>query len=120
MLSTALLKSWAFSNKTDATDCAEKLIEEFVTMGIKPNMRTYSSLILCYSVTQPPGGAQRAEEILRHMDALHAAGQLDEPPSKTTFRTLKKLWQYSKDPNRQEGMARVEREINRRFIGDNS
>jgi hypothetical protein len=116
-LFAAMLKSWAFSHKADATERAEQLIEEFVARGVEPNMRTYSSLILCYSVSQPPGAAQRAEQILVHMDKLHAAGKLDEPPSPTTFKTLRKLWHYSDDPNREAGLARVDQEIKRRFIG---
>jgi hypothetical protein len=92
-------------------------MEEFAARGIMPNMRSYSSLILCYSVTQPPGGAARAEAILQHMDRLYAAGQLEEAPTSTTFKTLRKLWHYSNEPNREEGLARVDREMSRRFGG---
>lgn len=80
-----------------------------------PNVTTYSTLILCYAFTQSPGAGKRAEEILVHMDKLYAEGKLLQPPTLRTLQALRKIWYYSKDPQRDEGKARVEQEIARRF-----
>lgn len=110
------MKAWAFSRRKDAADRAEKIIEEFSTkLDMVPNVKTYTSLILCYSFVQTMDAGKRAENILLHMDKQYEEGKLKEPPSLLTLQTLRKVYYYCKDPRRDEGKARVEQEIARRF-----
>jgi hypothetical protein len=80
-----------------------------------PNVVTYTTLILAYGLCPTPGGPQRAEAIVEHMDALFKAGYLNEPPNPKTYSTLRRVWTSSFEPNKRQGEAAVRRMAEERF-----
>jgi hypothetical protein len=84
-------------------------------MHVPPDVRTYATLIMCYGLSKHPGAPQRAEQILRHMDELHMAGHIREGPSRKTYTLLRKAWKYSREPNKEQAVAAIDREMKARF-----
>ena len=85
------------------------------SMNVPPDVRTYTTLVMCYGLNKQPGAPQRAEQIVRHMDELYKTGQMREGPSEKTFQSLRKAWKFSIEPNKDEAVAAIEREMKLRF-----
>jgi hypothetical protein len=85
------------------------------SMSVPPDVRTYTTLVMCYGLSKQPGAPQRAEQIVRHMDELYKTGHIREGPSDKTFQALRKAWKYSREPNKQDAVAAIEREMKARF-----
>lgn len=84
-------------------------------MNVPPDVRTYTTLVTCYGLSKQAGAPQRAQQIVRHMDELYKTGQIHEGPSQKTFQSLRKAWKYSYEPNKEEAVAAIEREMKVRF-----
>jgi hypothetical protein len=88
-------------------------------LDVAPNMRTYTTMILCYGLSSKNKGAPiRADELFRTMVNLHKEGNLDEAPSRISYTTLRKAWASSDEPNKKERVAEIEREIVEKFGKD--
>ena len=115
-----LLKAWAYSRSKQSGDRALNIIEKMKelhssgALDVAPNVVSYTTAILCFGLSRVPGGPARADEILTKMDSLHKQGQLDAP-SEITWTTLRKAWIGSKEPNRDERVKAIDKEIEERF-----
>lgn len=115
------MKAWAFSKRPEAAARAEQILQQMhdVTqsgaMHVPPDIRTYTSLVMCLGISRIPGAPQRAEDIVRHVDHLHQSGHLEEGPSRQTFETLIRAWKVSSELDKTENVARLQKEMNERF-----
>jgi len=115
------MKAWAFSKRPEAAARAEQILQQMhdVTqsgaMHVPPDIKTYTSLVMCLGISKLPGSPQRAEAIVRHMDYLHKTGHLEEGPSRQTFDTLFKAWKFSNEATKKESMAAIKKEMQERF-----
>lgn len=82
---------------------------------IAPNVRTYTTLVLCHGLSKQPGAPQRAEAIVHQMDTLYKQRKLAEGPNLITFTTLKQAWIRSKEKQRRSAVKAIDEEIRRRF-----
>ena len=83
--------------------------------NVKPDLRSYTTLISCYGRSAQPGAPQKADKILRYMDTLYDQGILKEGPSLHTFLSLRKAWEVSNEPDKGVAIASLDMEINDRF-----
>jgi hypothetical protein len=110
-----LLKSWAFSQRTNAPEQVEQIIEQMHASNVKPDVRTYSTLISCYGRSMKRGAPQKAEKVLRFMDELYEKRILKEGPTHRTFIALRKAWEVSNEPEKEAAIALLDQEIKDRF-----
>ena len=85
------------------------------TSNVKPDIRSYTTLISCYGRSRLPGAPQKAEKVLRFMDELYDKGILKEGPSIRTFRAVRKAWKVSNEPDKATAIAAIDAEMNDRF-----
>lgn len=110
-----LLKAWAFSLSAMAIERAEQIIELMNASNVKPDVRSYTTLMSCYGRSIQPGAPQKADKILRYMDHLHETGMLKEGPSHHTYLSLRKAWEVSNEPDKDIAIASLDKEMNDRF-----
>jgi hypothetical protein len=116
-----LIKALAYSRKPGSAQRAEELIQQMHdltksgTINTPPDIRTYTSLVMCHGMSGEKGSPQRAEAIIRHIDMLHQTGHMNEGPTLNTFQMLRMAWETSNEPNKTEAIALVDQEIKRRF-----
>ena len=116
-----LIKAWAYSKKPNACEKAEDIVERMRELsksldGVAPNMITYTTLIVCYGLSKK--NPERAEQILRMMDQLYAAGELNEPPNKKTYQNVRRAWSTSNEPEKLARAKAIQDEMDRRFGSD--
>jgi hypothetical protein len=112
----ALLKAWAFSGSPGAAARSEEIIEQMEnSTKEKPDVRSYTTLISCYGRSKELGAPQKAEKVLNHMDELHKKGLLTEGPNHRTFLALKKAWEVSHEPNKEEALQALYQKMLARF-----
>jgi hypothetical protein len=109
------LKAWAFSLNAKAIERSEQIIEQMNASNVKPDMRTYTTLISCYGRSTQRGAPQKADKVLRYMDTLYDQGILKEGPSRHTFLSLRKAWEVSNEPGKDAAIALLDKEMNERF-----
>ena len=109
------MKSWLFSNSAETTERAEQIFEQMHASNVKPDIRSYTTLISCYGRSTKRGAPQKADKVLRCMDELYSKGILKEGPSYRTFSTLRKAWEFSNEPDRKTAIALLDQEMNDRF-----
>lgn len=120
-----LLKAWAYSKSPDAPYKAMTIIERMHelhktgALEVAPNVVSYTTVILSYGLSKQPGAPVGADNVLETMDTLHQQGKLDAP-SEITFMTLRRAWMTSREPNKNERIAAIDREIAERFGRDRS
>jgi hypothetical protein len=110
-----LLKAWSKSRSPHATERAEQIIEQMSATNVRPNFRSYTGLLICYSWSKQPGAPQKAEKVLRYMDELYKVGHLKEGPSRMTYLSVRKAWDVSNDPNKENAIQLLDQEIQNRF-----
>ena len=113
-----LLKAWSFSLSAKAIERSEEIIEQMNASNVKPDMRSYTTLISCYGRSTQRGAPQKADKVLRYMDSLYDQGILKEGPSYHTYSSLRKAWEVSNEPNKNNAIALLDKEINDRFHSD--
>ena len=113
-----LLKSWAFSDNPNASERSEQIIEQMNASNVKPDMRSYTTLISCYGRSRQRGAPQKADKVLRYMDTLYDKGILTEGPSHRTFLSLRKTWEVSNEPDKNIAIELLDKEIQARFRSD--
>lgn len=110
-----LLKAWAFSRSPNAVERSEQIIEQMNASNVKPDIRSYTTLISCYGRSKEFGAPQKADKVLRYMDTLYNQGALKEGPSIHTFLSLRKAWEVSSEPDKDDAIASLDKEIHDRF-----
>lgn len=110
-----LLKAWSYSRKPHAPERSEQIIEQMESSSVVPNVATYTTLIACYGMSQQNGAPQKADKVLQRMHELHNSGRLKQGPSKRTYLSLRKTWELSNEPNKDQAIAAIDREIQNRF-----
>jgi hypothetical protein len=117
-----VIKAWAFSQRVEATQRAERLLKQMIQLSetgalsdVFPNVRTYTTMILCYGLSRKKGAPQRADELFQTMLKLHENGKLDAAPSKIAYTTLRKAWSTSKERNKKVRVAEIESQIVKKF-----
>lgn len=83
--------------------------------NVKPDVRTYSTLISCYGRSKKRGAPQKADKVLRFMDELYDKGILKEGPTLRTFLALRRAWEVSSEPDKKDAIALLDQEMNDRF-----
>jgi hypothetical protein len=116
VLLLALLKAWAFSWHPQAVPRAEEIIQQMESSSReKPDFRSYTTLITCYGRSKEPGAPQKAEKVLRRMDELFKNGILREGPTHRTFLSLRKAWEISYEPDKEDAIQAINHEMMTRF-----
>jgi hypothetical protein len=82
---------------------------------VKPDLRTYTTLISCYGWSTQRGAPQKAAQVLQHMDELYDKGMLKDGPSQRTFLSLRRVWEISNEPEKNVAIESIDREMNIRF-----
>jgi hypothetical protein len=82
---------------------------------VKPDVRSYTTLITCYGKSKEPGAPQKAEAVLNCMDELYQKGELAEGPNHRTFLSLKRAWEVSSEPNKAEALQVLHQKMLERF-----
>lgn len=98
-----------------AVERSEQIIEQMKASNVKPDMRSYTTLISCYGRSMQRGAPQKADKVLRYMDTLYDQGILKEGPSLHTFLSLRKAWKVSNEPDKDIAIASLDNEISNRF-----
>jgi hypothetical protein len=83
--------------------------------NVRPDVTTYTTLIACYGMSNQRGAPQKAEKVLQRMHELHNSGRLKKGPTKRTYLSLRKTWEVSNEPNKDQAIAAIDREIKNRF-----
>lgn len=82
---------------------------------VKPDVRSYTTLINCYGKSKEPGAPQKAEAVLNRMDELYQKGVISEGPNHRTFLSVKKAWELSCEPNKGEALQALYQKMLERF-----
>jgi hypothetical protein len=82
---------------------------------VKPDVRSYTTLITCYGKSKLPGAPQKAEAVINRMDELYQKRELAEGPNHRTFLSLKKAWEVSLEPNKTEALQALREKMMERF-----
>lgn len=84
---TILATAWARSRHPGAADKAERLLHHMESKDMKPRTLTYNVVLKAIAVSHDPHKAARAAAIVRKMQKLVAAGQVQCEPDLYTYQT---------------------------------
>ena len=113
-----VINGWARSKEDGSTERAEGLlrrIEQYYyaegKTWLKPVVVQYSSVINALARSKPQRGAagdknaQKAEDMLRHMERMYEAGNVDVKPDKITYSSVIHAWAKSARQNQNVNAA---------------
>lgn len=91
------------------------LTKSDTTLQIRPNQWTYNTVIFCH---QNCGNPQSAELLLKEMESLARAGQIDRGADIRTYRAVIQAWRFSSDSSKEYHIRRLKSEARARFKQD--
>jgi pentatricopeptide repeat protein len=96
-----ILVAWAqygAPKKAEALFLKMSEFEDRPGLKLRPTVDTYNRVINCWAKSMRPESGERADFILREMEALSSTGDRDVSPDMCTYNTVLDAWANSRDP----------------------
>jgi hypothetical protein len=106
---------------------AEEVLEQMIYLSERralpdaaPDMLTFTTMILCYGLSETTNNPTRADELFHQMLDLHAKGKLKDAPNMKAYMTLRHVWSRSIDRNKAQRISEIDSAIKEKFHSHSS
>jgi hypothetical protein len=108
--------------RSDLTLMAEEVLEQMIHLSASgaltdaaPDTKTFSTMILCYAISETCNNPTRADELFHQLLDLHAKGKIKDAPNKKTYVNLRQAWSRSSARNKAQRISEIDSAINEKF-----